>query len=557
MSESETDRGRIVGFGPTPDAPTFFARQATGLVREASWFDMILFNVVENTTLGVGFAFGVTYILTALVGTNLVVSQIIATVAGLFVVTTWGLLSSAIPRSGGDYVLNSRAVSPALGFIGSWGLFIANLVFAGTVAAWMSQLMLSPAFASLGMVLNNSGLASLGTQLATPGAAVIIGTALLVLTALINMAGIRIAMRIQAVMVAIGMIAFLLALLILVFMPSSTFIANFNAVSQPFTHVANTYQYFQAQAARGGLHIDFSHSFEYTIVAFLAIQGLVANSFWSAYVAGEVKGVRGTRRQLTNMILPVAITGTLLTAAFALLFYRAGYNFITAANFLSSAAPGKYAIPAPPYSTLLVAVATRNPIVTGIIGFGLCGWGVAMAIANYLFMSRMLFAWGFDRVVPLKVAEVNGRLHSPVIALIIILVGAEAVLFVFAYLHNQITSFVASYFLIGQLALALIGVSGIVFPFLRKDLYEHSPAKWEIGGIPVISIAGAVTLLVEIGTASIYFFFPTLGLPNFATTAAVLLIPLLLGAAVFYGSRLIRSRQGIDLTAVYREIPPE
>jgi APA family basic amino acid/polyamine antiporter len=555
---ADSSGGRIAGVGPTGGPPPkFFARQATGLVREASWFDMVLYNMVENTTLGVGFAFGVSYILTALVGTNLVVAQIIATIAGIFVVTTWGLLSSAIPRSGGDYVLNSRVISPALGFIGSWGLFIANLVFAGTVAAWMSQLMLSPAFASLGMVLDNQALASLGTELATPNAAVIIGTLLLVITGLINVLGIRTVMRVQAVMVAIGMISFLLSVVILIFMPTGTFVANFNSVSQPFTHVANTYEYFLAQATKNGLHIDFSNSVGFTIVAFLAIQGLVANSFWSAYVGGEVKWVRGTRRQLTNMLVPVIVTGTLLTIAFALLFDRAGYNFITAANFLSSSVPSKYTIPAPPYSTLLVAVATKNAVVTGIIGFGLCGWGFAMALANYLFMSRMLFAWGFDRVVPLKVAEVNARLHSPIVALAIILVGSEAVLFIFAYLHNQITSFVASYFLIGQLALALIGLSGIVFPFIRRELYEHSPAKLEIVGIPVISIAGAVTLLVEIGTGTIYFFFPTLGLPSFGTTAAVLLIPLLVGAAIFFISKAIRARQGIDLSAVYREIPPE
>jgi APA family basic amino acid/polyamine antiporter len=538
-------------------APKFFARQATGLVREAGWWDMVLFNTVENTTLGVGFAFGVTYILTALVGTNLVVSQIIATIAGIFVVTTWGLLSSAIPRSGGDYVLNSRVVGPALGFIGSWGLFVANLVFAGTVAAWMSQLMLAPAFASLGMVLNNSGLASIGTALGTPGWTVVVGTALLVVTGAIAALGIRTAMRVQAVMVLIGMIAFLLAVGILVFMDQNTFIANFNSVAQPFTQQSNTYQYVLTEASKGGLQIDFSRSFEYTIVAFLAIQGLVANSFWSAYVAGEVKGVRGNRAQLGNMIVPVVVTGTLLTIAFALLFTRLGYNFVTSVNYLAAYVPDKYTIPAPPYSTLLVAVATKNVVITAVVGFGLCAWGVAMALANYLFMSRMLFAWGFDRIVPLKVAEVDDRVHSPIIALVIILVGAEAVLFIFAFLHNQITSFVASYFLIGQLALGLVGVSGIIFPYVRRDLYERSPAKWEVMGIPVITIAGAVTLLVEIGTATIYFFYPALGLPNFATTAGVLLIPLIIGAAIFFVSKALRSRQGIDLNAIYREIPPE
>jgi amino acid transporter len=537
--------------------PTFFARQATGLVREAGFLDMVLFNVVENTTLGVGFAFGVTYILTALVGTNLVVSQIIATLFGLFVVTTWGLLSSAIPRSGGDYVLNTRILSPMLSFIGSWGLLFANFVFAGTVAAWMSQLMLSPAFASLGMVLHNSGLTSIGSALGTTGWTFVIGTITLLATGGIAMLGIRAAMRVQAVMVIIGMLGFLVALLALIFLGHGTFVSNFNAVSRPYTHQADSYHFFLAAAAKGGLTISYSHAVEYTIVAFLAIQGLVANSFWSAYVAGEIKGVRGTRRQWFMMLMPVAVTGTLLTLAFLLLFYRLGYNFVTAANYLSASVPGKYAIPAPPYASLLVALGTNNGLLTFIVGFGLCGWGVAMAIANYLFMSRMLFAWAFDRIVPLKVAEVNDRVHSPVVALGIVFVGAEIMLSVFAFLHSQITSFVASYFLIGQLALALIGVSGIVFPFIRRDMYEHSPAKIEVGGIPLVSIAGAVTLLGEIGTAVIYFFYPALGLPNVATTAAVLLIPLAIGLAIFLVAKVVRQREGIDINAVYRAIPPE
>src|SRR5205085_2588709 len=139
-------------------------------------------------------------------------------------------------------------------------------------------------------------------------------------------------------------------------------------------------------AKKSGLAISYGHTVEYTFIAFLAIQGLVANSFWSAYVAGEVKGVRNTRRQLIMMLTPVIVTGTLLTLAFILLFNRLGYDFVTSANYLSSSAPGQYAMPAPPYSTLLVALGTNNGLITFLVGFGLCGWGVAMALGNYLFM---------------------------------------------------------------------------------------------------------------------------------------------------------------------------
>jgi amino acid transporter len=538
-------------------APAFFARQATGLVREASWTDMVIFNTVENTTIGVGFAFGASYILTALVGANLIVAQVLATIFGLFVCTTWGLLSAAMPRSGGDYVINSRVLSGAWGFVASFALFIAQLVFAGTVAAWITELMLSPAFSALGMVLKSSALVNIGTQLSTSGWTVIVGTLLLLGTGYVAMRGIRFSMRVQAITVAIGVLAFALTLIVLIFTSQSSFIHNFNAVAQPYTHVSDTYQYFITQASKGGFQLSFAKTVPYTLVAFLAIQGFVANSFWSAYVAGEAKGARGTRRQLSNMLAPVLITGILLTIAFALFFARTGYNFEAAANYLSASLPGKYAIPAPPFSTLLVAISTQNPVLTGIIGFGLCGWGIAMALATYLFVSRIVFAWGFDRVVPIKIAQVNERFHSPVIALVIIGAGAEAFLLIYTYLHTQIASFVASYFLLPALALALVGLSGVLFPYLKRDLYEHSPAKLEIWGIPVIVVAGGVTFIGEVATGCMYFFYPTLGLPSVPFTAAVLLIPMAVGVLIFYVSKAVRRRQGIDLGAVYQEIPPE
>jgi hypothetical protein len=54
-----------------------------------------------------------------------------------------------------------------------------------------------------------------------------------------------------------------------------------------------------------------------------------------------------------------------------------------------------------------------------------------------------------------------------------------------------------------------------------------------------------------------YFFYPTLGLPSVPFTAAVLLIPMAVGVLIFYVSKAVRRRQGIDLGAVYQEIPPE
>lgn len=538
--------------------PKFFARQATGLVREAGWLDMVLFNAVGNTTLGIGFAFAMTYVLVALVGASLIWAQIISTIFGIFVVVTWGLLSSAIPRSGGDYVINTRVISPFWGFVGSFGLIVANFIFSGNVAIWFTQYMLGPAFASLGMVTHNQSLATFGTNIAGSGATFIIGTIFLFLTVLVCILGMRIAMRVQLITVIIGMVAFITTVLSLLFMDHNTFVSNFNSVAQPYTNQANTYNYFLQQSGKNGFSLDYSRAIEFTFIAFLSIQGFVANSFWSAYVAGEIKGVRGNRRSVGMMLVPVLVTGSLLTLAFWLLLDRGGNDFVSAVNFLSGAAPSTYALPAPPYSNMLAAIATNNAFLTFIIGFGILGWGVAQSIVNYLFMSRVMFAWGFDRVLPLRLAAVSDRFHTPVVALLVAFVGAELTLIVFVYFKSsQIATFQAAVFLIGQLSLILVGASGVIFPYLKKELYEKSPAKLEFAGIPVMVICGVVTTLGEIGTLLIYFFYPQLGLANFQTTSIVLAIPLVIGAAIFLVAKYIRSREGLQLAAVYQEIPPE
>ncbi|TMF41453.1 MAG: APC family permease, partial [Chloroflexi bacterium] len=88
--------------------------------------------------------------------------------------------------------------------------------------------------------------------------------------------------------------------------------------------------------------------------------------------------------------------------------------------------------------------------------------------------TRNLFAWSFDRVLPGRLADVNDRLHSPVIATVIVAIVIE--LFTFITIK---TTFFGN--LLGLAAFsALVGVimsfTAIVFPYRRPDIYEKSPA---------------------------------------------------------------------------------
>ena len=102
-------------------------------------------------------------------------------------------------------------------------------------------------------------------------------------------------------------------------------------------------------------------------------------------------------------------------------------------------------------------------------------------------------------------------------------------------------------------------MAATILPYWKKELYANSPlARYSIGGLPLISLAGGVTtvilvwVLVEWLTNSLY----GIGVGN---TQSIIFLGILYGAAVvlYVVARLYRRAQGIDLEAIHAEIPAE
>jgi APA family basic amino acid/polyamine antiporter len=51
------------------------------------------------------------------IGSSIIFSYVIAAIPALFIALCYGVLSSALPSSGGEYVYISRIVDPFIGFI--------------------------------------------------------------------------------------------------------------------------------------------------------------------------------------------------------------------------------------------------------------------------------------------------------------------------------------------------------------------------------------------------------------------------------------------------------
>ena len=112
-----------------------FTRQSSGLVREVSVTNALLFNTAAFIGVGVGwyptfYSLAFVAIGTAGAFTTYGVAAILIGLACILLSLIFASLTSVMPRSGGDYVFTSRIVpriGPFLGWLESWTLAFASV----------------------------------------------------------------------------------------------------------------------------------------------------------------------------------------------------------------------------------------------------------------------------------------------------------------------------------------------------------------------------------------------------------------------------------------------
>jgi hypothetical protein len=101
----------------------------------------------------------------------------------------------------------------------------------------------------------------------------------------------------------------------------------------------------------------------------------------------------------------------------------------------------------------------------------------------------------------------------------------------------------------------LPGITAALLPYRRKDIYEASPIKREIIGIPIITIFGVIEAAFVVAIAYIFIAYPQFGI---STPYALFLNfgMIAVGFVLYWIIRFIRARQGVDIDLAFKEIPP-
>lgn len=561
-----------------------FLREATGLVREMNWFDVLAMNSF-NISAGLGLAF-VLYVAPAVFfnagPTGIPLGVLLATLGGLSGALMFSFLTAMVPRSVADYTIVTRAVHPALGFATNWTWAFWNVVWAGILTSFVSNWALYDLMAIYGttnnvpwmynLAYNTTSTVQIGSwnfalwSLYPPSSIlnILIGTIIIASFAVILSVGPKAFLYFQRAVFSFGIFSLLVVLAVMATANHAEFVNHWNSYASTWgpstsgSGYADSYSWIAAQAGSTSVK---------SYLPTIATLGVIPVASWSlAYgqmttaVGGEVK--RPSRNLPLGAGLSVAIAGIVMALGAYLFINVVGLNFLSGAisSYYQSTALGSgpwFGFYPAPYFDLFTTIIAQSPLVTLIVGIGFLCWIVYYPGLDCLANTRALLAWSFDRVAPSYFGKVSDRFHTPIRAVMLFSFLDWIAMVIFSLKFSLTGSLTATLAVFLTMFLAM-GIVGLVFPFLKrtKPIFEQSPFTWKIGPVPVLSIVAA-GWLTFLGVGAFFYITENALATNTWQMAVLSSIAFLSAFPLYYLAKAVRRREGIDLALAYREIPPE
>ena len=527
-----------------------YARKSSGLVRTIGVFGAMVFGV-HCISLSSSGLITFSWVAGVWPGSSIIGVLTVAMFFCLFHAYTYAVIGATMPRSAADYTLASRTLSAPLAFAASWTLVIFSAMVAGSLIAWIPKTALPVLFRTMGIVLANQGFVDFANWSVSPVGIVLVGTVCTVITFILMIQPTRTILRILEVGFFLG----LLAWVILYFQLGTAARDAFPAAWDKFMG-AGSYAARIDLAKANGMVINPN-------VGIMTLAGLIMG-FWIFYgyyiptfFAGEVKQAESTL--ITGSWASLLVTWAIFVVAAILLQRLVPLEWIAAESYLSNAGVAD-ATPMP-WITFYAAILSPNILLLWVVAIAWVYTLINLAQTYFFYCSRIIFAWSFDRLIPEKVCYIHPTLNSPIIAILIITLIAEiGVLDASGWLWAGSVMGAQLNFVFFAACTMLVPVLAItLFPFTKPDLFANASAfvKRKIGGLPLITVVGAITWLFLLWLIVASFLFPAVGGRISATTLAILAGFIISGLIVFYVARSYRmSKEGIDINWTFQSVPP-
>jgi basic amino acid/polyamine antiporter, APA family len=522
------------------DEPLVFTRKSSGLVKGLNWWD--IFVIVISAPAGSGILYYSVSTKSAFPGGSVGLSFLIGMVLIFPVIYIAAACSAMIPRSGSLYIMISRVIGPAVGFIAATLFFVGYTLSIGVVAFVTTQVT-GGALVQAARATGMEGLERFGAALQVPRWSAVGGVLLVLLTWVLVLCGIK-AFRITMRLLFYATVGAALVTVVYFFLTPSLGGAEFLFNR---TWGAGAYQKIMAMATTQGwtaAPFSWAATLDLLLVVLFSYGGLELIS----YAGGEVSHPKG--RPIVGYLAGWAFLAAIyMVIAFSVT--HAFGHFLDAYDFLFQKNPKALGTIMPaisPSVPFFISSVVSSPWVGCLISLCLCLWLVNTMVPYFFSPSRLIFALAMDRAIPPAMADVNQKNGAPTKASHLTLMFALA---------GVLLNFLGVGTVLGTILFCalfvywLYGLSAALLPFTRPDLYKESPIQSSFVGVPVLTWVG----LFCFGVGWFVIFVAVRQLTADVSVFLAILMALALG--VYVRQLLINKKNGIDVAKIYTQLPPD
>lgn len=539
----------------TTAKPEVFTRKASGLVRVMSPFSAFVYNIL---TMGLIFPWTYLWAPGALPGGKLVWGILLAMVIEIPIALVYVWLSTALPRSGGDYVFQSRVFGGGVAFPVVMSGYVIWILQWVALSGWLlSYLGFAPLFLGLGATMGNAALSNVGIWFTSSTGIIITSILNAFVSMMILISGFKNYVRFQNVMIGGTVLAFFTMLVVLFMGNPATSMAQIDIFARAVGGVDNFVQTARDASVAAG--VDLNPPF--SLLATLLVAPIAWTSLqWATYSAqqnGEIKNARSFNSQMFIIVGSLILTGILLALLAAALEKAVGTEFLYIAGAGYWSGVGESTISGFWLWPNIIAVAlTASPLVVIIIGLGYILNSHQIVHNCYIGMTRVMVAMSLDRLLPEWFSKVDDKRHTPVNAHLAYFLASIPVILLYNLNGNWVALTLGVTFACGYVFVVTC-LAGALLPYRARDVYESSPgAAYKVGNIPLVTILGILGFLLGGGMLLMFMFYSQLGLTSRLAYSVVLGV-LAVSAVWYLLAKSAQSSKGINVEYAFKEIPPE
>ena len=542
-----------------PVMPQVFTRRASGLVRVMSPYSAFIYNIL---TMGVIFPWTFIWAPTAFQGSNLVLGIIFAFVFELPIALAYAWLATSLPRSGGDYVFQSRVFGGGFGFTIVFAFFVVWILQWVALSGWlMAALGIAPTFLGLGVTTHIHAFTTIGAWAASSNGIIIISIANALLALVLLGSGFRNYVRFQYVMWYAILLSFAAVVILFLTTNPASFHTHINSFAYAVDGVKNFFGKAQAAAAAAG--VNFHPPF--WLFGTLMVAPIAWTSLqWATYSVeqgGEIKNANVFRSQMFILVGSLIATAALLIALAAAMRHGIGSTGILVASSgywlgnTHALIGGGFMFP-----NLIAMGLTASPFIVALIGVGFILNSFQIVNNCYIGCTRIMVAQGLDGLLPGWFSRINSRWKTPLNAHVAYFVAALPVIWAFNKVADWSTKWALGVTFANGMVFVFSALAAALLPYRARKVYEASPgAKYKIGNVPLVTVLGGIGFLTAGFMVGAFLFEPGLGLgySNNAFPYYIVLGTVLLGLLLYLVMRRVKARKGIKVKYAFVEIPPE